>query len=304
MAHRNPVLKKPAAAQAEVQAAVQERPKPTTKSKADSEPPSQPPAKVAKTAPPEQQTTLGSDSLGLSELFSGLGHGAEWEAIIRPVLESLPNAAEFIGPGRDKRIVPVREMTFQALKPNPPSKWRVISFGQSPYPRIESATGIAHFDNAVTSWESKRFGAIVTMRCIIKAAAMCKHGVAKTATVDELRHLMKRDNCVGPAEWFQAMLAQGVLFMNVACTLLREDKTIRAGSAVEAHTKFWHPVIEAVVDAILESCRREGHGIVFAWWGFESLKTKKKVTVFGMLPRCGSCAHRPQESCCNGRCFL
>lgn len=34
-------------------------------------------------------------------------------------------------------------------RPNPPNAWRVVSFGQSPYPRMESATGIAHFDNAL-----------------------------------------------------------------------------------------------------------------------------------------------------------
>merc|ERR1719201_443495 len=112
-----------------------------------------------------------------------MGHGATWKPILTPVLEAAPNAAAFIGPGRDKRIVPVRELTFQALKPNPPSGWRVVSFGQSPYPRIESATGIAHFDAALKSWDDTRFGSIVTMRCIIKAAAMQKYGVPKETTV-------------------------------------------------------------------------------------------------------------------------
>ena len=37
-------------------------------------------------------------------------------ASLRQVIETLPTAPQFIGPGRDKRIVPVRELTFQALK--------------------------------------------------------------------------------------------------------------------------------------------------------------------------------------------
>jgi hypothetical protein len=32
------------------------------------------------------------------------------------VMEDLSAAPSFIGPARDKRIVPVRELTFQALK--------------------------------------------------------------------------------------------------------------------------------------------------------------------------------------------
>ena len=105
-----------------------------------------------------------SDPLQLAPVFAGMGHGGTWLKILKPVLESLSDAASFIGPSRDKGIIPVRELTFQALKPNLPSGWRVVSLGQSPYPRIESATGIAHFDNSITSWESKKFGSVVTMR--------------------------------------------------------------------------------------------------------------------------------------------
>ena len=112
-------------------------------------------------APPDAE-----DPLQLAPLFAGMGHGASWFKILKPVLESLSDAPKFIGPSRDKQIIPVRELTFQALKPNAPSGWRVVSLGQSPYPRIESATGIAHFDNAIKSWDSGKFGAVVTMRSL------------------------------------------------------------------------------------------------------------------------------------------
>jgi len=211
-------------------------------------------------------------------MFGGAGHGAMWEPILRPIIEKRPNAATYVGPGRDKRMVPVREMTLQALKPNPPSGWKVVSFGQSPFPRIESATGIAHFDNAVKDWDDSRFGSCVTMRCIIKAAAMHKHGIPKNTSTAELRALLKKGGHVGPAEWFQAMLTQGVLFMNAACTMLPpEDRSVRSVSIVKEHSKFWQPVIEAVVDAILSECGRLGKGVVFSWWGSESLDTKRTL---------------------------
>ena len=114
----------------------------------------------------ETPAGLADDPLLLAPLFAGMGHGATWIKILKPVLEGLENAPSFVGPSRDKKVIPVRELTFQALKPNAPSGWRVVSLGQSPYPRIESATGIAHFDNAITSWDSSKFGAIVTMRSL------------------------------------------------------------------------------------------------------------------------------------------
>ena len=43
-------------------------------------------------------------------------------------------------------------------------------FGQNPYPRVESATGIAMFDNAFGNWADSQFGKVITIRCIIKAA--------------------------------------------------------------------------------------------------------------------------------------
>ncbi|KAL3931150.1 MAG: hypothetical protein SGPRY_001249, partial [Prymnesium sp.] len=184
-------------------------------------------------------------------------------------------AATFIGPSRDARTVPVRELTFQALKPCPPSGWQLISVGQSPYPRIESATGIAHFDNALKSWGDKQLGKCTTMRCIVKAAAMHKYGVAKETKVDALRVLLKKQRSVPPAEWFQAVLSQGVLLINAALTMIPGD-----GKRVDVseHTKFWQPVLEAIVDTILSARAREGKGIVFAWWGGESLKTKRALS--------------------------
>lgn len=158
-------------------------------------------------------------------------------------------------------MVPVRELTFQALKSKPPAGWRVISLGQSPYPCVESATGIAHFDGGIDTWESDRLGAVVAMRCIIKAAAMHKHGMPKSTTHAELRTLLKHKLVVGPAEWFQAMLNQGVLFMNAACTMFPpEDKSVRASTMVKEHVSFWKPVLKRVLEAILTECQKDGRG--------------------------------------------
>ncbi|MER6260859.1 ADP-ribosyltransferase domain-containing protein [Streptomyces sp900105245] len=213
------------------------------------------------------------DPLALAELFRG--GGEPWLPLLKPVIEAQPDAAAFIGPGRGPEVVPVRELTFQALKPNAPDKWKVVVFGQNPYPRPESATGIAMFDNAFHDWRDSQFGRVVSIRCIIKAAAMWKYGIPKKTPIADVRALLKKQDTVQPPEWFQAMLTQGVLLLNAALT---------AGSdgalGTDRHTRFWRPVVERIVEEILrakQSADGEDRGVVFAWWGAHARSLKKVV---------------------------
>lgn len=201
-----------------------------------------------------------SDPLSLGPLFEG--GGEPWLALLQPVIERQAEAASFIGPSRDATVVPVRELTFQALKPNPPGRWRVVVFGQNPYPRVESATGIAMFDNSFVDWNDPAFGKVTSIRCILKAACMHKHQVEKGTSTAQLRALLAREKVVDPPGWFQAMLAQGVLLLNAALTASSDGAITTA-----RHTKFWKPVVEAIVEEILRAKAGAGEGVVFAWWG-------------------------------------
>jgi uracil DNA glycosylase len=203
------------------------------------------------------------DPLALTELFKG--GGEPWLPLLKPTIEAQAQAATFIGPKRAKSIVPVRELTFQALKPNPPEKWKVVVFGQNPYPRVESATGIAMFDNSFKAWKEGRFGSVTSMRCIIKAACTWKHGVDKKTPVSEIRELLAANDVVQPPEWFQAMLTQGVLLLNASLTASSDGSL-----ATDQHTAFWRPVVEKLVEEILKAklnADDKHKGVVFAWWG-------------------------------------
>jgi uracil DNA glycosylase len=212
--------------------------------------------------------------VNLEELFKG--GGEPWASLLIPTLEAHPDVATFLAPGRDKNIVPVRELTFQALKPNPPDRWKVIIFGQNPYPRVESATGIAMFDNAFKEWSDGRFGSVTSIRCIIKAACMSKHGVEKGTSVAALRTLLAKNDVVPPPEWFQAMLTQGVLLLNAALTASSDGALSTA-----QHTAFWKPVIEKTVEEILRAKHASADparkGVVFAWWGSHAKALRKRV---------------------------
>ncbi|MEV4517581.1 ADP-ribosyltransferase domain-containing protein [Dactylosporangium sp. NPDC049525] len=214
------------------------------------------------------------DLLALAELFSG--GGEPWLPLLKPVIEAQPAAASFIGPGRSPRVVPVRELTFQALKPNPPHKWKVVVFGQNPYPRPESATGIAMFDNTFHDWDDSQFGKVISIRCIIKAAAMWKHGIPKKTPIADIRKLLRQHDTVQPPEWFQAMLTQGVLLLNAALTASSDG-----AMATDQHTAFWRPVVERLVEEILKAKQHatdeQDRSVVFAWWGAHARSLKSVV---------------------------
>jgi len=215
-----------------------------------------------------------NDALALAELFAG--GGEPWLPLLKPVIEAQADAASFIGPGRGPEVVPVRELTFQALKPQPPHKWKVVVFGQNPYPRPESATGIAMFDNTFHDWKDSQFGRVVSIRCIIKAAAMWKYGIPKKTPIADIRSLLAKQDAVQPPEWFQAMLTQGVLLLNAALTANSDG-----AKATDRHTAFWRPVVEQIVEGILQAKQNaadeEDRGVVFAWWGAHARNLKKVV---------------------------
>ncbi|GAA4250644.1 ADP-ribosyltransferase domain-containing protein [Dactylosporangium darangshiense] len=214
-----------------------------------------------------------NDPLGLAELFAG--GGEPWLPLLGPVIEAQPSAASFIGAGRSPQVVPVRELTFQALKPNPPHKWKVVVFGQNPYPRPESATGIAMFDNTFHDWADSQFGKVVSIRCIIKAAAMWKYGIPKKTPIADIRALLKQHDTVQPPEWFSSMLTQGVLLLNASLTASADG-----AMGTDAHTAFWRPVVERLVEEILrakQDADEADRGVVFAWWGAHARNLKNVV---------------------------
>ncbi|MFF8601323.1 ADP-ribosyltransferase domain-containing protein [Streptomyces sp. NPDC015232] len=225
------------------------------------------------TTPPAPQPDP-NDPLALAALFSG--GGEPWLPVLKPVIEARPDAGQFIGPGRSPQVVPVRELTFQALKPQPAHRWKVVVFGQNPYPRPESATGIAMFDNTFSDWKDSQFGRVVSIRCLIKAAAMWKYGIAKKTPVGEVRALLKERDTVQPPEWFQAMLTQGVLLLNASLTASADGAI-----GTDRHTSFWRPVAERIVEEILRAKQEaedpEDRGVVFAWWGAHARSLKRTV---------------------------
>ncbi|MFD0346144.1 hypothetical protein ACFQ0M_08810 [Kitasatospora aburaviensis] len=131
------------------------------------------------------------------------------------------------------------------------------------------------FDNTFHDWKDSQFGRVVSIRCIIKAAAMWKYGIVKKTPIADVRALLKERETVQPPEWFQAMLTQGVLLLNAALTAGSDGST-----GTDRHTAFWRPVAERIVEEILKAkqdAAEEDRGVVFAWWGAHARSLKKVV---------------------------
>src|SRR5262249_47181697 len=109
----------------------------------------------------------------------------------------------------------------------------------------------------------------------IKAACSWKHGIARATPIADIRELLASHEVVQPAEWFQAMLTQGVLLLNAALTASSDG-----AMSTDQHTAFWRPVVEKLVEEIFkakQSADEKHKGVVFAWWGVHAKALRKVV---------------------------
>ncbi|KNC49549.1 TKL protein kinase [Thecamonas trahens ATCC 50062] len=212
------------------------------------------------------------------ELESVLAY--EWKAL-RPLLESQPDAAAVVGPDRPPTVVPARTETFRALNFHPPADWKVVAFGQNPYPRPASAGGIAFLDEAVTSWAQK--GLSPSLRNMLKNILVSEGKLATDARIADLRACLPELNLLPPRQWFTHTIVHGVCWLNTSLTF--------DAAAGTSHDAFWRPIISAIVSTILtakqdrfNAALREGNaespgniGVVFVLWGARAQKRLKPL---------------------------
>lgn len=165
---------------------------------------------------------------------------AYWLGALRETIESSPKAQEILGHGRDATIVPSRRNTFKSLQRIPPVAVRVIIIADAPFAAQEKATGIACFDGS-RSWDDN---ISPTLRYVIKSALVSRGHCKRDDSLDAVRATLRRLHLSDPREWFAETIEQGVLWLNASLTRAADNKS------VDAHAKFWKPVIGEIVGAI------------------------------------------------------
>lgn len=97
--------------------------------------------------------------------------------------------------------------------------------------------------------------------------------------VADVRKWLAANKIAPPPAWFEHTIKNGVCWLNTSLTFTSTDTNILA-----QHVKFWNPIIEAVIGALIDSKRdlitskeNPSAGLVFVLWGGHAQKLRKMV---------------------------
>jgi len=176
----------------------------------------------------------------------------------------------------EKKTFPKRELTFAAFHSLSPKEINVVIVGQDPYPRENSAIGVAFNDGEILKWGDP-FSP--SFRNIIKNMLIGEDLLEKSSKVEELRKVCRTSKLLDPPDWFNSTILQGVCWLNTSLTFTSTDK-----EDLTRHVAFWKPCIEAILRILLnakkelvKSKQNEKASIVFVLWGGYAKKLKPVI---------------------------
>lgn len=127
----------------------------------------------------------------------------------------------------------------------PLSSTRYILFGESPYPREQSANGFAFWDAAVGSiWSdkglSKEVNRATSLRNMIKMLLLARGSLKEDLSQGAITKLDKSEFVQTAAELFTHMMSLGFLLLNASL--------VYSDGQVNYHAKQWRPFIHCVLE--------------------------------------------------------
>lgn len=204
----------------------------------------------------------------MEKLFSSVDSG--WRAILSQGLELL-SAEE-----RDYLIsgdyLPGSDKLFAAFS-QPLAKTRYILFGESPYPRVESATGYAFMDGAVGQlWSdsglSKPANRATSLRNFIKMLLIARGDLVSGSTGKRDIARLQAEHYVQSIQQLQDNMHQAGFLMLNATPVLRPGAP---KSQVNRDAKTWLPFM----NYLLEEVARQRPDIQLLLWGGIADKIEK-----------------------------
>lgn len=143
----------------------------------------------------------------------------------------------------------------------PLDKVKYVLFGESPYPRAQSANGYAFWDAAVhTLWSptglSKEVNRATSLRNMLKMLLVAE-GLLPTSTTsqDAIASLSKEKLIQTNEELFNHLLEKGFLLLNTTLVLQEGQAPYDA--------KKWRPFIQIIIQCLLE----KRSTVTFLLWG-------------------------------------
>jgi len=144
----------------------------------------------------------------------------------------------------DCQWIPNHKKIFSAFS-IPAQKVKYVLFGESPYPRVESANGYAFWDSKVVDlWSetglNKNVNRATSLRNIIKMLLLADNKLkANDLTQDSIARINKNDLIQTNDELFYNLTKNGFLLLNASPVLQSTD--------VKKDAKQWQPFIKEIL---------------------------------------------------------
>lgn len=167
----------------------------------------------------------------------------EWQEAIRVACTQLaPRYLEILNTQID--CLPRPHQLLAAFK-QPLSSTRYILFGESPYPRAQSANGYAFWDAAVGSlWSetglSKAVNRATSLRHLIKMLLLARGSLQEDTSQEAIARLDKSPFIQTASELFTHMMSLGFLLLNASL--------VYSDGKVNDHAKQWRPFIQSILE--------------------------------------------------------
>ncbi|MBL7478932.1 uracil-DNA glycosylase [Legionella bononiensis] len=170
----------------------------------------------------------------------------EWQQILNTAIDVM-DKNYFNQLLNDKNWLPGITNLFSAFSLSL-SNTRYILFGESPYPRVESANGYAFWDNSVQElWSSqglaKSVNRATSLRNMIKMLLIARGDLQEDTSQQAIAEVDKQNLVHTAEELFRGMMNKGILLLN-ACLVYSEGK-------VPYHARYWHPFMNSVLEQLL-----------------------------------------------------
>lgn len=166
-----------------------------------------------------------------------------WRPIIQDALQQMdPHYIELIQ--KDPNWLPGHEKIFNAFSIDL-KQTNYILFGESPYPRAQSANGYAFWDGAVNNiWSekglSKQVNRATSLRNFIKMLLVAHNYLEPEQTSQEqISNLDKSGFVQTLPELFHNLLNQGILLLNASLVL--------SSQSVRKDAKAWQPFVNHII---------------------------------------------------------
>jgi uracil-DNA glycosylase len=185
-----------------------------------------------------------------------------WDATLRAGLHAMQHAhPDYFSDLAQSHYLPTENRLFAAFT-LPVASVRYVLFGEGPYPRAESATGVCFMDGAVNSlWQrdsglSKSVNRATSLRNFIKMLLVAQGSLsAHHTTMSSIKPIAELA-CKEDSVWVQTGAELQKNMMQHGFLLLNASLVFRKEVAPHQDAKAWLPFLKVVLQALAQTPHR------------------------------------------------